>query len=109
MKILFLTSACVVVIATQALACRGTAEYPQASTQLENADLLSEHKTDLMEQLRQLAARTRYFGTSNDATKEAEEFIAKTDEESKVGLRMGEGEMMIHGPTPEDSDDTGTM
>ena len=52
MKILFLISACFVVISTQALACRGTAEYPQASTQLENAVLLSERKTDLMEQLR---------------------------------------------------------
>jgi hypothetical protein len=52
MRTLFLASACVVVISTQALACRGTAEYPQALTRLENADLLSERKTELMEHLR---------------------------------------------------------
>ena len=37
MKTLLLASACVVVIAGPALACRGSAEYPEIATQLEQS------------------------------------------------------------------------
>ena len=39
MKTLLLTCACAVLISAQALACRGTAEYPQLALQLAAAEM----------------------------------------------------------------------
>ena len=53
MRTLLLASACIVVIAGPALACRGTAEYPQIATQLEQSKSSPERVTVLMAKLRQ--------------------------------------------------------
>ena len=53
MRTLLLASACIVMISGPALACRGTAEYPQLSKQLEPAQKSPERIAALMEQIRQ--------------------------------------------------------
>ncbi len=53
MKTLLLAGAFTVVIAGSALACRGTAEFPQAFDQLEQSDISPERKKELGEQLSQ--------------------------------------------------------
>ena len=53
MRTFLLASACIVVIAGPALACRGTAEYPQIATQLEQSKSSPERVTVLMAKLRQ--------------------------------------------------------
>ena len=53
MRTLLLASACMVVIAGPALACRGTTEYPQIATQLEQSKSSPERVNALMELLRQ--------------------------------------------------------
>ncbi len=53
MRTLLLAGAFTVVIAGPALACRGTAEFPQALQQLEQSKVSMERKTELREQLSQ--------------------------------------------------------
>ncbi len=53
MRTLLLASACIVLIAGPALACRGTAEYPQISTQLEQSKSSPERVEALMAMLNQ--------------------------------------------------------
>jgi hypothetical protein len=53
MRTLLLASAFTVVIADPALACRGTAEFPQALEQLDQSNVSTERKTELREQLSQ--------------------------------------------------------
>ncbi len=53
MRTLLLASAFTVVIAGSALACRGTAEFPQALEQLDQSNVSTERKTELREQLSQ--------------------------------------------------------
>ncbi len=53
MRTLLLAGAFTVVIAGPALACRGTAEFPQALKQLEQSNVSTERKTELREQLSQ--------------------------------------------------------
>ncbi len=53
MRILLLAGAFTVVIAGSALACRGTAEFPQALEQLDQSNVSTERKTELREQLSQ--------------------------------------------------------
>ncbi len=53
MRTLLLASACMVLIAGPALACRGTAEYPQISTQLEQSKSSPERVEALMAMLNQ--------------------------------------------------------
>ncbi len=53
MRTLLLASACIVMIAGPALACRGTAEYPQIATQLEQSKSSPVRVTVLMAKLRQ--------------------------------------------------------
>ncbi len=51
MRIFLLASACMVLIAGPALACRGTAEYPQISIQLEQSKSSPERVETLMAML----------------------------------------------------------
>ncbi len=51
MRTLLLASACIVVMAGPALACRGTAEYPQLSKQLEQLQESPERISALAEQI----------------------------------------------------------
>ncbi len=53
MRTLLLASACMVLIAGPALACRGTAEYPQISMQLEQSKSSPERVEALMAMLSQ--------------------------------------------------------
>ncbi len=53
MRTLLLAGAFMVVIAGPALACRGTAVYPQAFEQLEQSNVSAERKKELGEQLSQ--------------------------------------------------------
>ena len=53
MRTLLLASACMVLIAGPALACRGTAEYPQISIQLEQSKSSPERVEALMAKLSQ--------------------------------------------------------
>ncbi len=53
MRTLLLASACMVLIAGPALACRGTAEYPQISIQLEQSKRSPERVEALMAMLSQ--------------------------------------------------------
>ncbi len=52
MKTLLFASACIVLISGPALACRGTAEYPRLSTQLEQLQGSPERISALGEQIR---------------------------------------------------------
>jgi hypothetical protein len=47
MRVLFVASACVLVLSGPALACRGTPEYPMAFKQLEESNLPAERKKAL--------------------------------------------------------------
>ncbi len=53
MRTLLLAGACIVLISGPALACRGTAEYPQAFNQLEQSNIPSVRMKELIEQLTQ--------------------------------------------------------
>ncbi len=53
MRLLLLAGACILAFSAPALACRGTAEYPQAFNQLEQSSISSERMKDLMDQLSQ--------------------------------------------------------
>ncbi len=53
MRTLLITGAFTVVIAGPALACRGTAEYPQAFEQLEQSNVSAERNKALKKQLSQ--------------------------------------------------------
>ncbi len=53
MRTLLLASACIVVMAGPALACRGSAEYPQLATQLGQSQESPERVAALMEKLSQ--------------------------------------------------------
>ncbi len=56
MRLLFLTGVCLVLISGSALACRGPAEYPQVSEQLQSSTLSPTRLDALLEQLTQGAA-----------------------------------------------------
>ncbi len=56
MRLLLLTGVCLVLISGSALACRGTAEYPQVSEQLQSSTLSAGRLDALLEQLTQGAA-----------------------------------------------------
>ena len=56
MRLLLLTGVCLVLISGSALACRGTAEFPQVSGQLQSSTLSPGRLDALLEQLNQGAA-----------------------------------------------------
>ena len=53
MRLFMLTGVCLVLISGSALACRGTAEFPQVHEQLQSSTLSSERIGALLEQLTQ--------------------------------------------------------
>ena len=50
MRLLLLTGVCLVLMSSSALACRGTAEYPQVNEQLQSSTLSTERLDALLEQ-----------------------------------------------------------
>ena len=59
MKTLLLASACAMLLAAPAMACRGIAEYPEIAAQLANLDLPAEQKEALSKRLEEGVALHR--------------------------------------------------
>ncbi len=53
MKTLLFATACIVVISGPALACRGPAEFPEVSTQLQQSTISPERLNELIQRLSQ--------------------------------------------------------
>ncbi len=69
MKYLLLTGVCLVLISSSALACRGTAEFPQVNQQLQSSTLSPERLDALLEQLTQGAAMHEQSHQQGDMSK----------------------------------------
>ena len=52
MRTLVLAGVLIALVATPALACRGTAEYPEAANDIAQSTLTPERKNELLDQLR---------------------------------------------------------
>ena len=69
MRLLLLTGVCLVLISSSALACRGTAEYPEVNEQLQSSTLSTERLDALLEQLTQGAAMHEEAHQEGDMSK----------------------------------------
>ncbi len=69
MRLLLLTGVCLVLISSSALACRGTAEYPQTNQQLQSSTLSPERLDALLQQLTQGAAMHEAAHQQGDMSK----------------------------------------
>ncbi len=69
MRLLLLTGVCLVLISSSALACRGTAEYPQTNQQLQSSTLSPERLDSLLNQLTQGAAMHEEAHQQGDMSK----------------------------------------
>ncbi len=69
MRYLLLTGVCLVLISSSALACRGTAEYPQVNEQLQSSTLSPERLDALLKQLTQGAAMHEEAHQEGDMSK----------------------------------------
>ncbi len=69
MRYLFLTGICLVLISSSALACRGTAEFPQTNQQLQSSTLSAERLDALLQQLTQGAAMHEEAHQQGDMSK----------------------------------------
>ena len=69
MRLLLLTGVCLVLISGTALACRGTAEFPQVNQQLQSSTLAPERLDALLEQLTQGAAMHEQAHQQGDMSK----------------------------------------
>ncbi len=69
MRYLLLTGVCLVLISSTALACRGTAEFPQTNEQLQSSTLSSERLDALLKQLTQGAAMHEEAHQQGDMSK----------------------------------------
>ncbi len=69
MRLLLLTGVCLVLISSSALACRGTAEFPQTNQQLQSSTLSAERLDALLEQLTQGAAMHEEAHQQGDMSK----------------------------------------
>ncbi len=72
MRLLLLTGVCLVLMSSSALACRGTAEYPQVNEQLQSSTLSTERLDALLEQLTQGAAMHEEAHQQGDMSKMGE-------------------------------------
>ncbi len=69
MRYLLLTGVCLVLISSSALACRGTAEYPQVNEQLQSSTLSPERLDALLKQLTQGTAMHEEAHQQGDMSK----------------------------------------
>ena len=69
MKTLLFATACIVVISGPALACRGTAEFPEVSTQLEQSNISSKRIDELIQRLSQGQAMHEEGHSQGDGSK----------------------------------------
>ncbi len=72
MRYLLLTGVCLVLISSTALACRGTAEFPQTNQQLQSSTLSAERLDALLQQLTQGAAMHEEAHQQGDMSKMGE-------------------------------------
>ena len=72
MKTLLLAVACAVLLTSPALACRGTAEYPEVAAQLTKAELPDEQKETLSKRLEEGEALHRTGHNTDDAEQRKE-------------------------------------
>ncbi len=69
MRLLLLTGVCLVLISSSALACRGTAEFPEVNEQLQSSTLSTERLDALLKQLTQGAAMHEEAHQQGDMSK----------------------------------------
>ncbi len=69
MKTLLFATACIVVISGPALACRGTAEFPEVATQLEQSTISPERMDELIQRLSQGKAMHEEGHSQGDGSK----------------------------------------
>ncbi len=69
MKTLLFVTACIVVISGPALACRGTVEFPEVSTQLEQSNISPERLNELIQRLSQGQAMHEEGHSQGDGSK----------------------------------------
>ncbi len=69
MKTLLFTPACIVVISGPALACRGTTEFPEVSTQLRQSTISPERMNELNQRLSQGQAMHEQGHSQGDGSK----------------------------------------
>ncbi len=69
MRLLLLTGVCLILISSSALACRGTAEYPEVNEQLQSSTLSTERLDALLQQLTQGAAMHEEAHQEGDMSK----------------------------------------
>ncbi len=72
MRYLLLTGVCLVLISSTALACRGTAEFPQLNEQLQSSTLSPERLDALLKQLTQGTAMHEEAHQQGDMSKMGE-------------------------------------
>ena len=69
MKTLLFATACIVVISGPALACRGTTEFPEVSTQLEQSNISPERLNELIRRLSEGQAMHEEGHSQGDGSK----------------------------------------
>ncbi len=85
MRTLLLAGACVILISSSALACRGTMEFPQVTEQLQSSTMSPERLTDLLEQLNLGAAIHEEGHSLNDMAKKDESLRILDEIKLKLG------------------------
>ena len=84
MKTLLVASACVVLVATPAFACRGTAEYPETAVQLAKSGLQEAQKQEYKKMLDEGEALHRRGHELNDAALRKESLKILDDMKAKI-------------------------
>jgi hypothetical protein len=84
MRTLLLAGACLVLLATPALACRGTAEYPEAFGSLAKSDLPEAQKVDHKKKLEQGEALHRRGHQLDDQALRKESLKILDDIKAKI-------------------------
>ncbi len=84
MRLLLLTGVCLVLISSSALACRGTAEFPQTKQQLQSSTLSPELLDALLQQLTQGAAMHEEAHQQGDMSKMGESIRILDDVKKKM-------------------------
>ncbi len=84
MRLLLLTGVCLVLISGTALACRGTAEFPQTNEQLQSSTLSPERLDALLKQLTQGAAMHEEAHQQGDMSKMGESIRILDDVKKKM-------------------------
>ena len=84
MRLLLLTGVCLVLISSSALACRGTAEFPQTNQQLQSSTLSPERLDALLKQLTQGATMHEEAHQQGDMSKMGESIRILDDVKEKM-------------------------